>query len=381
MKYDQHCKQQPRILFFIDSLTAGGAQRQVVAIAGGFTAIGYDTHVLTYYNINDFAGDSNISRVNFHCLERRCRFDFGYIFRLRCYLKTLKPAVVISYLTVPNILVRLALLGARDVAVFTSERNIDLVNSRTMLAIERILVRYSEKVITNTDTARSMYLAAIHVPDEKVCTIYNGVDERKYVRQYGRGVANCSRDLRRRSDGFLIVLPGRIVPQKNPLCLLDAIFLMGELAGSIDLVFVGKAIDEDLVARIKSQARAYGLSRNIKFTGVRTDMADVYSAADVVVLPSDWEGLPNVLLEAMACEAVVVASRIADNTKIVDDRINGFLFERGNAAELKDILVELKKRGEAERRAIGIMARRKVLERFSAKACLDNYASLVQGYM
>jgi glycosyltransferase involved in cell wall biosynthesis len=82
-------------------------------------------------------------------------------------------------------------------------------------------------------------------------------------------------------------------------------------------------------------------------------MAVVYAAADVVVLPSLWEGFPNVVLEAMAAGKPVIASDIADNRRIVKDGVNGFLFPSDDALALAECLDGIKAAGFERRREMG----------------------------
>jgi glycosyltransferase involved in cell wall biosynthesis len=79
----------------------------------------------------------------------------------------------------------------------------------------------------------------------------------------------------------------------------------------------------------------------VAFTGYRDDVARLLKTIDVVVLPSRWEGLPLVLLEAMACRKPIVASRVTGNVDVVVDGLTGFLVPSGAPQALAEKIVRL----------------------------------------
>ena len=103
-------------------------------------------------------------------------------------------------------------------------------------------------------------------------------------------------------------------------------------------LFVG---DGALRPQIEAQVARLGVDRQVVFTGYRNDVASLLKAIDVVALPSRWEGLPLVLLEAMACRKPVVASRVVGNIDVVVDGVTGFLVPSGEPQALADKLVVL----------------------------------------
>jgi glycosyltransferase involved in cell wall biosynthesis len=103
-------------------------------------------------------------------------------------------------------------------------------------------------------------------------------------------------------------------------------------------LFVG---DGALRPQIEAQVARLGVDRQVVFTGYRNDVASLLKAIDVVALPSRWEGLPLVLLEAMACRKPVVASRVVGNIDAVVDGVTGFLVPSGEPQALADKLVVL----------------------------------------
>jgi glycosyltransferase involved in cell wall biosynthesis len=107
-------------------------------------------------------------------------------------------------------------------------------------------------------------------------------------------------------------------------------------------------------------------------------MPDIYRAADIFCLPSWWEAAPLSLLEAMATGLAVVASRVGDIPKIVEDGVSGLLVPPRDPSSLTEALKELCLDPE-RRTAMGLQARRTVVERFDAASMRADIDSLYQG--
>lgn len=134
-----------------------------------------------------------------------------------------------------------------------------------------------------------------------------------------------------------------------------------------------------------SAAEHLGVADKIEFLGARThaELPSLYHESDVVVVPSvidsegDRDGLPNVVLEAMACGLPVVGSEVAAIPTAVEHRVTGLLVEPGDARLLANAIIELGK--DAELRAeLGANARNRVTEQFGLAACTDRFLSIVE---
>jgi glycosyltransferase involved in cell wall biosynthesis len=133
---------------------------------------------------------------------------------------------------------------------------------------------------------------------------------------------------------------GRLVPEKGVLVLLDALAALNERGVRIEAVLVGDGPYRDELER---SARRLGLATHVTFTGALTGarVAPLYREADVFCLPSFAEGLPVVLMEAMANELPVVTSRLAGIAELVDHDVNGLLLAPGRADVIVDALARL----------------------------------------
>jgi starch synthase (maltosyl-transferring) len=121
----------------------------------------------------------------------------------------------------------------------------------------------------------------------------------------------------------------------------------------------------------------YELEDVVKFTGWRSDAASLIRMADVLVLASRWEGLPNVILEAQAAGTPVIASAVDGCLDLVDDQLTGRLFEPGNAERLATgLLMQITQPHKAARMAHE--ARQQIRRQCSWDVCIDSYDQLLQ---
>jgi glycosyltransferase involved in cell wall biosynthesis len=131
---------------------------------------------------------------------------------------------------------------------------------------------------------------------------------------------------------------GRLSPEKGQDVFLEAC----RLAAQKDCEFVGVLVGEGpWEHELRARAKAMGLESRVRFVGHRQDVASVYAASDVIVIPSRSEGLPNVLLEAMASGKPVVATRVGGIPEVLSDEINGRLIPPEDPVRLGDVIAAL----------------------------------------
>jgi glycosyltransferase involved in cell wall biosynthesis len=134
------------------------------------------------------------------------------------------------------------------------------------------------------------------------------------------------------------------------------------------LVIVGEGY---LFKRLRDLVDQYELKDAVVFTGFQEDVAQVIGTFDVAVLPSLFEGMGRVLLEAMAMEKPVVASRVGGIPDLVEHGVNGYLVSPGDAKELEhDVLAILDDPSLGRR--MGREGRQRISSRFSADTMVDS---------
>lgn len=175
-------------------------------------------------------------------------------------------------------------------------------------------------------------------------------------------------------DDRLILFAGRLSPLKGVEDLLDAFALLAAQQPRARLLIAGDGPDR---GRLEAKARALGLEDRVVFAGFVDDMVGLYWAADLFCLPSYAEGLPNAVLEAMACGLPVVASDLPGCQALVSPE-SGMIFPRGQPEALAGALLPLLV-DPIHRTLAGQAGRHQVLQAFTIQRVLDALERLVRG--
>lgn len=179
------------------------------------------------------------------------------------------------------------------------------------------------------------------------------------------------------SDARLVGAVGRLDAQKGLHRLLEAAPMVLERVPSTHFVFAGCGA---LEMQLREQACSLGISHRVHWLGFRSCAQTVMAGLDVLAMPSEYEGLPITLLEALANQVPVVAHRVDGIPEVVRDGVEGVLVEHGDTAGLAEGIVSVLLNGEYAAR-LGIAGRRRVMEEFSVqRMCsrmLDVYRSAV----
>jgi len=194
-----------------------------------------------------------------------------------------------------------------------------------------------ERVITVSESLKDM-ISAQGIPAERIERVYNGVDRsvfRPMPRTEARGTLNLP------LHGKMVLCVASLLPIKRHRDLLNA-FQLSLKQHSIEsrLVLVGEG---PLRQELGRQAERLGIAGSVKFAGgcKHADVPKWVNAADVVCLASENEGLPNVLVEALACGRPVVATRVGGIPELVSSREYGRLVRPGDPAAMADAINEV----------------------------------------
>jgi glycosyltransferase involved in cell wall biosynthesis len=173
-------------------------------------------------------------------------------------------------------------------------------------------------------------------------------------------------------DAWVVGTVGRLAAEKNQALLIDAIAPI--LDPRRHLVIVGEGPEREALA---ARASATWRSKFVHFTGARTDVESLLAAFDLFALTSESEGLPLVLLEAMAMGLPVLATAVGGVPDLVEDGTTGFLVASGDRVALTTQLIQLSSRPSAALE-VAKTARNLVLERHSTKHMTRDYENLYQ---
>ena len=237
--------------------------------------------------------------------------------------------------------------------------------------LSKIVNKY---IATNVIAVSSEICDAVgYAGNAKVRCIHNGIDLER-VRARGKQRA-LRKDLGFLENDTVIGVVGRMTPIKgHQIFLKSAARLVQQEGDKVRFLIVGEG---PLEGSLKELAISLGLGEKVIFAGHRNDVYDVIEAIDIFVLPSYHEGIPMVLLEAMALNRAVIASRVGGIPEVVDHEVNGLLVSAGKENELAEacrLLIHDKSLAARLRGA----ARLKVETCFSSKAMCGKVTSLYE---
>jgi colanic acid/amylovoran biosynthesis glycosyltransferase len=194
-------------------------------------------------------------------------------------------------------------------------------------------------------------------------------------------IVHCGADLKRYpyvapalGPRLSVLCVCRMVAEKGVQMLVDAVGELRSEGTEVELVLVGSGPLQD---SLRARVAQLGLGEDIKFAGAvgQDDMAGYYARADAFCLPSFAEGVPVVLMEAMATGRPVIASRITGIPELVEDGVSGLLVPPGNLGHLTKALAELAG-SPARRQSLGQAGRARVEQEFDAEKCAAELATI-----
>ncbi|MBO6577023.1 MAG: glycosyltransferase [Rhodothermales bacterium] len=336
---------------------------------------GFEVTLVTY-SPGDQLSATLSRRVALRFVRRRGKLGLGYMVGLFKLFRLLQPRAVIAFLSTPCFYARLVGRLARVPIVITSVRNSNYFPESAEMRLERLLWRLSDYVVVNSRQSATQLVSG-GVPESRVKLIRNGLDSVHFQRADQGAIDQLRADLGIAQSELFVLLPGRIQRQKNHRLLVDACLELPPGRWAWKVGFAGNLLDDAIVTSLKAVIKRAGAEEKFLFLGPRSDMPTLYSAADVVVLPSLWEGFPNVLLEAMSCGAPVVCSDVGDNSIIVPDDRFGSTFPSGDREALATAIGNILGASRRDRVRIGDAGRRFVRGSFSAASMADQFITLI----
>jgi glycosyltransferase involved in cell wall biosynthesis len=225
-------------------------------------------------------------------------------------------------------------------------------------AIDRLCLPHYERVLCVSGDLQARCLAA-RVPVARCLLLENAIDLDEYKRSHT--IAQAKLAFGCPSDYLLVGAVGRLSDEKGFDRLIRSVHELRNSGLKVKLWIVGEG---DQREPLQNLIAALGCGEDIRLLGYRSDVRELYEALDVFALSSLREGLPNVLLEAMALEVPVVATRVAGVPQLIRDGENGLLVAPNDVPALAQILRQLLTNADLRNR-LGALGRRVVESRYS----------------
>lgn len=312
-------------MFIITDLNSGGAEWQLARLAAKLPEHGFSVKTICLFGVGEVAGYLQERNVEVICLDFDKPWKIWRLIKLRKEIKKYKPDIINSWMFHANITAKIigSLGGIKK--IIASLRVAEKERPHHV-SLERISSFLNTKITCNSKSLRN-FAEQFGFPGHKLVVIPNSYDDKIFHFQKHRPPSS--------NEYWKFMYIGRLTKQKGIEYLLEALQILKEKYPSVKLDIYGKA-DSGYEEKIKNIMADRKLERIVEIKGAvsHTCIPGLMKEYHVLVLPSLWEGMPNVILEAFASGLPVIATNIEGSKDIVKHGKTGLLSEAGRPEEL-----------------------------------------------
>ena len=368
---------RPKLLHIKGSGGFGGDCVLVLELGRAAREHGFEVDVLaTDPRFQTMIREDGLGLVDLDVIRREIRpiWDLRGLLRLTAFLSQSAYALVHTHTTKPGIVGTLAARRAgipaimHTVHLFPFHEETGRITAAAYGAAERLAARWCDRIVTVGEFQREWALRTGIGTPEQIMSIPNGVPTARV--QPGRSRPEVRAELGV-GDAFMILSTGRLAEQKGLEYLIQAAPLLRSEIPSVKIVLAGDGPRRESLSRLICEL---GVEDLVVLLGYRSDIGDLLEAADLVVLPSLWEGLSISLLEAMAAAKPVVTTTIGSNREVTSNGETAVLVPPKDSASLAAAIIALATDG-SRLEALGRAGHDAQRERYTLERMLDAYLS------
>jgi glycosyltransferase involved in cell wall biosynthesis len=359
-------------LVVVRSLDVGGTERHLLAVLPKLAARGVPVELAVLH-----PGGALVDRMRAQGIvvyEANRRFGSASAFLwLVGLMRRRRPAIAHFFLPEAYLIGALAGLVADVPAMVMSRRSLNRYQLKrpTLARLERALHKRMALVSGNSDAVLAE-LGREGVTADRLRLIRNGIDLGPYDAM--RPAAPVRAALGIATNALVLAMVANLIPYKGHADLIAALASRSaDLPAGWRLLCIGR--DTGIEADLRARAKVAGIDSNILWLGERSDVPDLLSASDIVVLASHEEGSPNAILEAMAARRPVIATDVGGNRELVTDGWNGILVPAADSVALGASLVSLA-HDRFRMEAMGSAGRNLVGRNLGLDRCVEAYRAL-----
>jgi len=355
-----------KIVFISGNLSNGGAQRVISVISGALANRGHDVSILVFsrceteYPINP---EVNIVSIADSYEEYDRISSIKRLNAVRKFLKAEKPDAAIGFLE-GGYALYLASFGMKFAKVASARVDpaILMKGKGFRATINRMWFKSADAVVLQTNSQLD------HVSEKiakRSVVIPNPVSE-----------AALLADKNDYSSGTRFVMAGRLAKQKNYPMVFDAVKLVKEKYPEVHVDIFGKG---NLESELSDMIEKMGLSGNITLCGWSRDTVSEYAKHDAYILSSDFEGMPNALMEAMAVGLPCISTNCDTGpSDLITDGENGYLIPVGDSSALAEKMIAIIEMSAEDREKCGDNAKSYLNNNYNENAISDKWEYLFE---
>jgi glycosyltransferase involved in cell wall biosynthesis len=354
-----------------------GTHPQLSRLAIHLKKSGHDVRAVTLAPPGTISGMFAEAGIEMDVIDGSRRGSFPLIVgRLTAMFRRRRPDAVVAFLYGAVVPARVAARLAGVPAVISSIRNEYFGPSykeRLMAATDRL----STRTVANSQIVAESLARRGIASRERLVVIPNGIDTALF-RASPETRGSTRSDLGVTVDEFLWVTIGRLTDQKDYPSLFRAFSAVLTNLPRTRLLVIGRG---PLKAELEEQVRRLGLQDGISFLGFRADIPSLLAASDASVMASRWEGMPNVVIEALASELPVVGTDVGGMRELVDDGVDGYLVPPSRPDALASAMLKVMRVSSEERLEMGRKGRDIVRDRCDLQKVMSRWRTLIEELM
>ncbi|SFU20000.1 glycosyltransferase [Paraburkholderia aspalathi] len=353
-----------KVMFVITGLNMGGAENQIVLIVRELCQLGWEVAVVSLiaprYFVDELeAFGASVYSMNMTPGVADLRAILKFVFLVRKW----RPQIIHSHMYHANVFARIARIFFRNIPLVSTAHNIDeFEGSRLKILAYRLTSRLSTYMTNVSQAGYFRYVYLKIIDSKKGGFIPNGVDTERF--DWNSATRSKVRNIFDVKDEFVWLAIGRLVPAKDFENLIAALAELRERGCSKFRVFIVGEGPQEFI--LKQRVIELDLANNVIFLGARRDVPELMCAADAFVMSSAWEGLPMVILEAMASGRIVVATDVGGVGELVTPQV-GRLIPPHQPVALACQMWEVMQLSNSEKEKAEKLARTFVRNEFSIK--------------
>jgi len=358
-----------RLLLLIPTLDPSGAEKQLALLARGLPRPAFDVHVCCLTRGGDYQRWLEDAQIPCTVLHKRFKFDPLALARLKGLISDFQPDLLHTWLFAANAYGRLACGATPRCPIIISERCVDLWKAGWQHWLDRHLAQRTTALVANSRSVATFYRER-GFPEGRITVIPNGIDLPPNAPDRDR----FRRDLGIPLDVPVVLFTGRLARQKRVDDLLWSFELLRAVRGHVLFLIAGDGPER---VRLQEFANRLSLENHVRFLGRRDDIPQLLAASDLFWLASDYEGMSNSVMEAMAAGLPVIASDIPANRELVLPGETGFLVPVGDRAGFAQfaerVLFDHDLAG-----TLGLAGRERMQAEFSVEAMVRGHQALYE---
>ncbi len=355
-----------KIQFLSGNLTNGGAQRVIAVISGKLAEKGHDVSLILFSrNEDEYPISDKVKLISLaDNFEDYSKISTTKRLKMvRHHIKATKPDVAIGFLE-GGYALYLASFGMKIKKVASARIDPQILMTRKGIrrSIDRAWFKSADKIVVQTTEQIERFKA----PYRKNCVVIgNPISDSLITNSPKSDFAECEK----------IIMIGRLTKQKNYQMALEAVKKAAEKYPQIKLDIFGKGPEEE---HIKELIEEMSLENNVRLCGWTQTPHDEMHSHDIFLMTSNYEGMPNSLMEAMAIGLPCISTNCPTGPKdLITDNENGYLVPVGDSEALASRLLDIIEMTPEQRKAMGEKARKTMIEQFNSEIIAQKWEELI----